>query len=109
MNDFEFICLLYAVFMIASLTCLPKWWKLASLPALYGAFMIEEVYRTGGGYMGDVFAAYGLIMICAWLGLVWLLLGIVVFSQWLCRGFQTSKGDDSSMDATSSPQTKGQS
>ena len=106
MNDFEFISLLYGLFMISSLACLPKCWRLVSLPALYGAFMIEEVLRTGGGYMGEAFASFGLIMICAYLGLVWLLLGIVTLSRWLCRGFQTPEGDDSSIQATSSPQTK---
>jgi hypothetical protein len=104
-NDLELMCLIYVAFMVGSLELLPKWWRLASLPALYGAFMIEEFYRTGGGYMGGAFTSFGLLIIWAWLSVLWLPPSIVALSRWLCRGFQESKNDDSAAQATLSSQT----
>ena len=75
MSDFQTALLFYLPLQLASLALLPKWWRLAAIPALYAAPGIF----FHNGYMGDVFAAMLMIIASAYLVAVWVLVGLVKF------------------------------
>ena len=66
MSEFELAVLAYVPLQLAAFVLLPKWWKIASVPALLAAPGIF----SHGGYMGDVFATLSLVIACVYLGLV---------------------------------------
>jgi hypothetical protein len=77
--------IVYGALQLASLAMLPKWWKLASLPSLYPLLGVGDVLLTGGGYMGEVFAAMLLIYTCAYFLTVWAVFGVTRLAQRLLR------------------------
>ena len=81
MSDFQTALLFYLPLQLASITLLPKWWRLAAIPALYAAPGIF----FHDGYMGDIFAAMFMIYASAYLVVVWVFLGLVKFIRVLFR------------------------
>ena len=81
MSDFQTAVLFYVPLQLASLALLPKWWRLAAIPALLAAPGIF----FHGGYMGDVFAAMSMIYACAYLVLVWVFVGFVKLTRTLLK------------------------
>ena len=73
MSDFQLGVLVYVSLQLGSLALLPKWWRLAAVPALIAAPGIF----FHDGYMGDVFATMWMIFACAYLVVVWMIVGIV--------------------------------
>lgn len=73
MSEFQLAVLVYAPLQLASLGLLPKWWRLAAIPALIAAPGIF----FHDGYMGDVFATMWMIVACAYLVIVWMTVGLV--------------------------------
>ena len=76
MNEFTLALTVYGLLQVGSLVLLPRWWKGAALPSLYVMLPIWDYFRTGGGYMGDVFVIMFAIYACAWLCVVWVVFGI---------------------------------
>ena len=73
MNEFQLGVLFYVPLQLVSLALLPKWWRLAAVPALIAAPGI----LFHGGYIVDVFATMWMIFACAYLVVVWVIVGIV--------------------------------
>ena len=73
MNEFQLGVLFYVPLQLVSLALLPKWWRLAAIPALIAAPGIF----FHDGYMGDVFATMWMIFACAYLVVVWFIVGVV--------------------------------
>ena len=71
MSEFQLGVLVYVPLQLGSLALLPKWWRLAALPALIAAPGIF----FHDGYMGDVFATMWMIYACAYLVFVWIVVG----------------------------------
>lgn len=72
MNDFQIAVLFYVSLQLASLAMLPKWWRLAAIPALLAAPGIF----FHDGYMGEVFAGAAMIYAGAYLVVVWGVVGV---------------------------------
>lgn len=81
MNELTLALIVYGLLQIGSLVLLPKWWKAAALPSLYVVLLIWDYFRTGGGYMGDVFIVMFCIYACAWLCAVWVVFGIAMLAR----------------------------
>ena len=73
MTEFQLGVLFYVPLQLVSFALLPKWWRLAAIPALIAA---PGVFFHGG-YMGDVFATMWMIFACAYLVVVWVIVGVV--------------------------------
>ena len=84
MSEYAWAMLAYFVLQGASLAFLPRWWKLAAVPAL---LLVPEIIseRANPGYMSDVIVAMVIIYTCAYLVLVWLAFGMTRLVQ-RCRG-----------------------
>jgi hypothetical protein len=78
MNDYVLTMLVYCVLQVVSLVLLPRWWKLAALPALYVVWPIlhERAHPT---YMGDVFMMMFAVYACGYLLLAWAVFGVTTF------------------------------
>ena len=61
---------------LASFVLLPKWWKLAAIPAL---IVVPGIF-SHEGYMGEVFATMALIYACVYLGIV---LAVALIVKWI--------------------------
>ena len=71
MSDYKLAMLVYFSLQGASLAFLPKWWKLAAVPAcLVIPQIVDE--RSKPGYMSDVLIAMVAIYVCAYLVFVWM-------------------------------------
>ena len=73
MSEFQIGVLVYVPLQLVSFVLLPKWWRLAAVPALIAAPGIF----FHGGYMGDVFATMWMIFACGYLVFVWAIVGVV--------------------------------
>jgi hypothetical protein len=73
MDDFQLIVVVYVSLQSVSFALLPKWWKLAAVPALIAA---PNIFFHGG-YMGDVFATAWMGFACGYLVFVWIIVGVV--------------------------------
>ena len=83
MSEYAWAMLVYFALQGASLAFLPRWWKLAAVPAL---LLVPEIIseRIKPGYMSDVIIAMAAIYACAYLALVWLAFGMTRLVQ-RCR------------------------
>lgn len=81
MSDFQIAVLVYVPVQVLSLILLPKWWRLAAVPAL----VVAPGIFFHGGYMGDVFAALSMIYACGYLVIVWGFVGVVKLIRMLLK------------------------
>lgn len=84
MSEYTLSMLVYFPLQVASLALLPKWWRLAAAAAL---LVMPEIIceRVAPGYMSEVFIVMFVIFACAYLMLVWIVLGITLLIQRLRR------------------------
>ena len=73
MDEFQLAVLVYVPLQLVSFVLLPKWWRLAAIPALIAAPGIF----FHGQYMGAVFATMWMTFACRYLVLVWVIVGVV--------------------------------
>jgi hypothetical protein len=79
MSEFQLAILAYVPLQLAAFVLLPKWWKLAAVPAL---FAVPGIF-SHDGYMGEVFATLFLMIGCGYLGLVLVIAGALkLTSRW---------------------------
>lgn len=83
MSEYAWAMLAYFSLQVASLACLPRWWKLAAVPPL---LLLPEFIseRVKPGYMSDVIMGMVAIYASAYLVLVWMVFGITRLVQ-RCR------------------------
>ena len=83
MSEYAWAMLAYFFLQGASLVFLPRWWKLAAVPAL---LLVPEIIseRIKPGYMSDVIIGMAAIYACAFLVLVWMAFGMTRLVQ-RCR------------------------
>ena len=98
MSDYKLAMLVYFSLQGASLAFLPKWWKLAAVPAcLVIPQIVDE--RSKPGYMSDVVIAMVAIYVCAYLVFVWMTFGITKFVQHYRRRRRQSEPIEIAADA----------
>ena len=73
MSEFQLGVLVYVPLQIISFLLLPKWWRLAAIPALIAAPGIFFNDKN----IGDAFATMWMIIACAYLVVIWAIVGVV--------------------------------
>ena len=73
MSEFQLAVLVYVPLQLVSFALLPKWWRLAAIPALIA---VPGVI-SHGGYMGDELATMWMILASGYLVFVWIIVGVV--------------------------------
>jgi hypothetical protein len=81
MSQYHVAVTIYIIFQTTAFLFLPKWWKLAAVPAL----LVVLVIIDHSGYMGDVLAVIPLMWACGYLVLVWVVLGVTRVVQQCLR------------------------
>jgi hypothetical protein len=97
MSEYAWAMLVYFLLQAASLALLPRWWKLAAVPALLLAPMIVSEWLQPS-YMSDVLTAMMAIFTCGYLVLVWVVFGITklvqrAYERRVATGPSKTKGD----------------
>ena len=72
MSEFQLAVLVYVPLQLVSFALLPKWWRLAAVPALIAVPGIV----SHGGYMGDELATMWMILASGYLVFVWSIVGV---------------------------------
>jgi hypothetical protein len=80
MSESAWAMLVYFLMQAASLALLPRWWKLAAIPALLLVPMIVSEWRQPS-YMGDLITAMAAIYAIGYLVLVWVVVGMTKLVQ----------------------------